>query len=50
MIEHLDNVLMNGTDEEVNQLKSMFGMEGLVHSDDVMGALAWAPFLWQGKS
>ena len=49
VIEHMDNVLTTGTEEEIYQLKSKFGLEDIVHSNDFMSALEWAPWLWQGN-
>ena len=45
----MDNVLTTGTPEEIHQLKSQFGMQEIEHNDDFMGALEWAPWLWQGN-
>jgi hypothetical protein len=49
VIEHMDNVLTTGTEDEIYQLKSTFGLEDIEHNDDFMGALEWAPWLWQGE-
>ena len=34
VIEHIDDVLSTGTNDEVNSLKALFGLEALVHHDD----------------
>lgn len=49
VIEHMDNVLTTGTAKEIHDLKAMFGLESVEHNDDFMGALEWAPWLWQGN-
>lgn len=49
VIDHMDGVLLNGTDKEIRDLKAMFGLESLEHSDDFMAALENGPWLWQGN-
>jgi hypothetical protein len=34
VINYVDNILINGTPDEVYELKSLFGLEGLEHNDD----------------
>lgn len=49
VIDHMDNILMHGTDQEVHDLKAMFNMTGVEHNDDFMAALENGPWLWQGN-
>lgn len=36
VIDHMDDVLMHGTAEEITSLKTMFGLETVEHNDDFM--------------
>lgn len=38
VIEHIDSVFLNGSQEEVNELKSNFGLGEMSHLDDVAGS------------
>ena len=38
VIEHIDSVFLNGNQEEVNELKSNFGLGEMNHLDDVAGS------------
>ena len=49
VIEHMDHVLETGTEQEIYDLKALFGLESVSHDDDFMAALEWAPWLWQGN-
>lgn len=49
VIEHMDSVMLTGTEDEKHELKAMFGLEDVEHDDDFMAALEWAPWLWQGN-
>lgn len=49
VIDHMDGILLNGTDKEIHDLKAKFGLEALQHSDDFMAALENGPWLWQGN-
>ncbi|EME38167.1 hypothetical protein DOTSEDRAFT_75982 [Dothistroma septosporum NZE10] len=49
VIDHMDNILMRGSDEEIHVLKSKFGLETVEHNDDFMAALENGPWLWQGN-
>ncbi|KAF2716554.1 serine carboxypeptidase [Polychaeton citri CBS 116435] len=49
VIDHLDDILTNGSEEEVTELKKLFLMEDVEHNDDFMGALENGPWLWQGN-
>jgi len=49
VIDYMDNILVNGTQDEIHTLKSRFGLESLQHNDDFMSALANGPFEWQGN-
>ncbi|KAI5209493.1 serine carboxypeptidase [Aureobasidium subglaciale] len=49
VIDHVDNVLLNGTASEISELKTSFGLEGLEHNDDFAAALQNGPWLWQGN-
>lgn len=44
VIEHMDNVMATGTEQEIQDLKAMFGLENVEYNSDVMGALEWAPW------
>jgi hypothetical protein len=43
----MDRVFLEGDQEEVKELKTVFGLEAVEHSADVMSILAGGPFLWQ---
>ena len=45
----MDNVLTSGTEQDVHDLKAMFGLDTVEHNDDFMAALEWGPCLWQGN-
>nr|XP_036589823.1 serine carboxypeptidase S28 [Colletotrichum truncatum]KAF6801828.1 serine carboxypeptidase S28 [Colletotrichum truncatum] len=47
MIDHIDNVLLSGKDDEIYQLKKKFGMQDLSHNDDFASALVGPLGLWQ---
>lgn len=49
VIDHMDDILMHGSDQEVHDLKAMFNMTGVEHNDDFMAALENGPWLWQGN-
>lgn len=49
VIEHIDTVLTTGTDDEIHDLKAMFGLETVEHHDDFAAALEWGPWLWQSN-
>jgi hypothetical protein len=49
VVEHMDNVLTTGSEQDKHDLKAMFGLETIEHDDDFMAALEWAPWLWQGN-
>jgi hypothetical protein len=49
VIEHIDSVLLNGTDSEIFSLKQSFGLEDLEHNDDFAAALQNGPWLFQGN-
>ncbi|EMC90840.1 hypothetical protein BAUCODRAFT_99497 [Baudoinia panamericana UAMH 10762] len=49
VIEYVDGVLTNGTDDEVYDLKAMFGLQNVTHNDDFAVALENGPWLWQGN-
>ncbi|THW68098.1 serine carboxypeptidase [Aureobasidium pullulans] len=49
VIDHIDNILLNGTTSEITALKTKFGLEGLEHNDDFAAALQNGPWLWQGN-
>jgi len=34
VIDYVDSVLTTGTAEQVTSLKTMFGLQGVVHNDD----------------
>lgn len=49
VVDHIDSVYANGTLEEQQSLKTMFGLEDLEHYDDFAAALENGPWLWQGN-
>lgn len=49
VIDYMDNILTNGTADEVLALKTQFSLETVEHNDDFMAALENAPWLWQGN-
>lgn len=49
VIDHMDDVLMNGSPSEIVELKTMFGLQNVTHNDDFMAALENGPWLWQGN-
>ena len=49
VIDHIDGILLNGTDEEVTDLKTMFGLQTIEHNDDFAQALENGPWLWQSN-
>jgi hypothetical protein len=49
VIDHVDAVLLNGTDSEIFSLKQSFGLEDLEHNDDFAAALQNGPWLWQSN-
>jgi hypothetical protein len=49
VIDHIDSVLLNGTDSEIHSLKQSFGLEDLEHNDDFAAALQNGPWLWQSN-
>jgi hypothetical protein len=49
VIDHMDDVLLHGSDDEVLALKTKFGMQDVKHNDDFMAALENGPWLWQGN-
>lgn len=49
VIDHMDEVLTSGSDAEVLALKTKFGMQDVLHNDDLMAALENGPWLWQGN-
>ncbi|RFU34920.1 hypothetical protein B7463_g1407, partial [Scytalidium lignicola] len=50
IIEYADQILTNGTEEEVYDLKALFGLQDLQHNDDFAYALAFGPYMWQDNS
>ncbi|KAF7192097.1 putative extracellular serine carboxypeptidase [Pseudocercospora fuligena] len=49
VIDHMDDILMNGSKQQQHDLKAMFGMTAVEHNDDFMAALENGPWLWQGN-
>ncbi|EGP89515.1 serine carboxypeptidase [Zymoseptoria tritici IPO323] len=49
VIDHMDNILINGTEDEAKELKALFGLQDVSHNDDFMAALENGPWLWQGN-
>ncbi|PVH97482.1 serine carboxypeptidase [Periconia macrospinosa] len=48
-IDYMDNILLNGSDDEVLELKTQFGLQNVTHNDDFMAALENGPWLWQSN-
>lgn len=44
VVDHIDSVYSNGTLEEQQSLKAMFGLEDLEHYDDFAAALENGPW------
>ena len=49
VIDYMDNILMTGTEEEVLDLKTLFGLQNVTHNDDFMAVLENGPWLWQSN-
>ncbi|TQN66708.1 putative extracellular serine carboxypeptidase, partial [Colletotrichum shisoi] len=47
IIDHVDNVLVTGTDDEVYALKKKFGLQDVAHKDDFASALVGPLGYWQ---
>ena len=45
VIEHVDSVFLNGTDEEITALKDNFGLGAVTHLDDAAGACKASTFI-----
>ncbi|KAI9155704.1 putative extracellular serine carboxypeptidase [Paramyrothecium foliicola] len=50
VVEHMDNVLANGTPAEKMAFKTEFGLELLAHDDEVASALQWGLYTWQSHN
>jgi hypothetical protein len=50
VIDYMDSVLLRGDQEDVKELKTMFGLEAVEHNDDFMDVLANGPWLWQSNT
>jgi hypothetical protein len=49
VMNYVDNILLNGTSEDQDNLKASFGLGGLIHNEDFASALE-PPFgTWQGS-
>ena len=49
VIDHMDDILMHGSEKQKRDLKAKFMMETVEHDDDFMEALANGPYLWQSN-
>ncbi|KAL1612112.1 hypothetical protein SLS60_000335 [Paraconiothyrium brasiliense] len=49
VVDHVDAIGTNGTEEEQHALKDLFGLAGVTHFDDFASALTNALWLWQGN-
>ncbi|KAL1852283.1 hypothetical protein Plec18170_006009 [Paecilomyces lecythidis] len=49
VIDHVDNVLLHGSENEKQKLKDTFGLGDLEHDDDFASALENGPWLWQSN-
>ncbi|KAF4626929.1 hypothetical protein G7Y89_g11228 [Cudoniella acicularis] len=47
VIDHIDQVLTTGTEDEIYALKKSFGLEALEHNDDFASILQNGPWSWQ---
>ncbi|KAI0800449.1 peptidase S28 [Fomes fomentarius] len=47
VIEHIDSVLLMNNTADINNLKTMFGLQGLAHNDDFAAAFQQNLFSWQ---
>ena len=45
VIEHVDSVFLNGTDDEITALKDNFGLGAVTHLDDAAGACKASTFI-----
>ncbi|USP82861.1 hypothetical protein yc1106_10135 [Curvularia clavata] len=46
VIDHIDSVLLNGSQKEIDTLKANFGLQNLTHNDDFVNMLSGDPQLW----
>lgn len=49
VIDHIDAILLNGTEAQITSLKTRFGLQDLKHNDDFAAALENGPWLWQSN-
>jgi len=47
VIDHIDQVLNNGTEDDISTLKEQFGLQGVEHNDDFASVLQNGPWSWQ---
>ena len=45
----MDDILINGSADEVLELKTQFGLQNVTHNDDFMAVLENGPWLWQSN-
>ena len=50
VIEHVDHVLLHGNGTEKQELKNLFGLDGIEHDDDFAAVLPDGPYLWQSST
>ncbi|KAI9446834.1 peptidase S28 [Lactarius indigo] len=50
VVAHWDEVIDSGNETALNELKTSFGMGGVVHADDVVNELSSSLSLWQSLS
>ncbi|KIW04563.1 uncharacterized protein PV09_04314 [Verruconis gallopava] len=50
VIDHIDAIGRDGTEEQQKNLQKMFGLEDLEHYDDFASSLENGPWLWQGNT
>ncbi|SMR61681.1 unnamed protein product [Zymoseptoria tritici ST99CH_3D1] len=50
LIDHMDDILLRGSKEDITALKARFNFESLPYNDDFMNALAMALLSWQGHN
>ncbi|KAJ4010984.1 hypothetical protein NW752_007477 [Fusarium irregulare] len=50
VIDYLDNMMLQGSTDEIHKIKERFGASDLEHNDDFMNLLSYGPQTFQGAS
>ncbi|KAI1052670.1 hypothetical protein LB507_009778 [Fusarium sp. FIESC RH6] len=50
VIEYLDDIMLHGSEDEIQKIKEAFGASDLEHNDDFMNLLTYGPLSFQGAS